>query len=208
LTFTDFKIFILNLTNLRKKIKPLIKKSTFMQTKRLFLAIPLAKEHLHDLQKICLAQPKLPNVRWVPEANLHITVYFFGNVANSQIPNLINQISQSCEQIQVFNIEFSHVQTSPKRNPYMLWSVYKPNNQFNEAYFSICQNTHSRAQVPPTIHVTLARFKAGDQQVSFQLSVPIATTKIHVERMILFESELHPNGSKYSKIQSFILKQN
>ena len=57
--------------------------------RRLFFAIPLNEKYTHLTRKYIQNYPRLNELRWIKEENLHITMLFMGNVNAEYIPALI-----------------------------------------------------------------------------------------------------------------------
>ena len=67
----------------------------------MFLGIPLEEDTLNHIAQFRSQWEDMPGIRWIPDKQLHITVYFLGNVPAERLPNLIEFLPRSIEQVRV-----------------------------------------------------------------------------------------------------------
>ena len=153
----------------------------------------------------------LNGVRWIPEKNLHITIFFFGNVAEEMVDNLISLIQIGLKNRNPFELEFDRYTLAPRPdNPRMIWARYKKEPAFKQLvesmqrlYEQISPKQQNRKS--PIPHVTLARMRdfAPGKKLDFKRHLP--PKYIKVEEIILWESELTPQGAVYKVVERFSL---
>ncbi|MEK7067994.1 MAG: RNA 2',3'-cyclic phosphodiesterase, partial [Patescibacteria group bacterium] len=182
-------------------------------------AIPLP-----DNIKIELANYKryftLPNLRWVPEENWHITVLFLGDVGEEKILEINKRLENVSKNFQLFNLSLTDVCLGPPgKNPQMVWAVFKRQWEFEqlakkirEALADLLKVVYSHQE--QIIHVTLARFpfwRGGRRQAPEVKEIHpvrcLSSNRVNfeVKDIWLMESELKPAGAKYTKLQDFKL---
>jgi 2'-5' RNA ligase len=179
---------------------------------RLFLGIPIPADHLGAFADLRQSQPALPGLRWVREGNLHITVYFFGKVQTEQMDNLFSLLQLSLQEQAPFSLHFRNYQFAPRpKSPRMIWARYEK----SEAFQKLGQSVHRlyqqiepelQVRLKPKPHVTLARLKKPDLGQIDLKSVPTPSSLIEVERLVLWESVLRPEGAVYSVRKTFPLE--
>ena len=181
--------------------------------KRLFVAIPLSKS-TKDTFAAYKKNFKLNNVRWTEKENLHITIFFLGNIQQDIIPKIINLLQKTTGNIKPFTLKFEKIKfASPNKPPRMIWGQFYKNNEYsyltkkiskvlNQFLQISIEKNATRENIP---HVTLARIKNPNSVRDVQLK-PIKIENLIVVSYQLIESNLSPDGSIYSVIKEFILE--
>ena len=177
--------------------------------KRLFLGIPLPQKEILAIQTFRAPYQDLAGMRWVALQNLHITAYFFGNVAHEQIDNLISLIHLSLQHFPSFELLFSSYCFAPRpSNPRMIWAQYHKHEQFkklvgniNQLYQQIQANQNNRKN--PSPHITLARLKNFQQHEAIDFEQNPLPQSLRVKELRLWQSRLSPSGAVYEVIKTF-----
>ncbi|MDX2247873.1 MAG: RNA 2',3'-cyclic phosphodiesterase [Bacteroidia bacterium] len=178
--------------------------------RRLFLGIALSGEVLSNLVKWRNTNPILSGIRWIPPQNLHITVYFFGNVPEERMENLISLIAIGLKNIPCFDLEFDRYVYAPHpREARMIWARYKKMQVFrdlatriHELYLQISPQQQRKSPIP---HITLARLQDFSDPAKIDLKSSLSPRILSVKELILWESSLRPEGSVYEVISRFPL---
>src|SRR3989338_5012993 len=103
-----------------------------MHTKRLFLAIPLSQYFLELFERYQKSS-SLKNIRWIPAQNLHITVYFLGDVEEQKIKSLSDQLRTHLSTLSPFVLEFEKILFAPPhRPPRMVWATFAPHPEYQK----------------------------------------------------------------------------
>ncbi|MGM0626256.1 MAG: RNA 2',3'-cyclic phosphodiesterase [Bacteroidota bacterium] len=175
------------------------------KVKRLFLGIPLDENHRSHCQEVSEKNSHVKNIRWTPENNLHITSLFIGDTPESHIPELIRKISLILEGFEPFSLTAERFVFMPPRKPKMIWLRYQKHPEFSRLSLLLAQEILGKdPDHPPKPHVTLARFKrAPAQKISFP---EVEAGSMAVSGISLYQSELKPDGARYKRIESFLLK--
>ncbi|MEZ4775850.1 MAG: RNA 2',3'-cyclic phosphodiesterase [Bacteroidia bacterium] len=178
--------------------------------RRLFLGIPLPEKVLFPLNDFVRPHQNLKNIRWVPADNLHITVYFFDNVPEERVENLISLISVGLRQTRSFGLDFDRYCFAPQaKDARMIWARYRKSDAFRDLV--TCIHTLYRQIAPqqirksPVPHITLARLRdfSDHRLLNLRFNQP---PQLPVNELILWESHLRPEGAWYEVVRRFGLK--
>lgn len=177
-------------------------------SKRLFLAIELPKEWRQAIHKY-KNRKVFTNLRWLKVDNLHVTVYFLGNVEEKKLKKIVKKLEYVCLKLKPFKLEFSKLVFAPSKNPYMLWAVFK--NTYHD--FSSLVNTVSHALAEFNLpvkkrkkavpHITLARFIDKNTSIPKLNQKLTISTSLLVDKMVLFESKQLKDEVQYSSLMEF-----
>ena len=184
---------------------------------RSFLAFELPEEFKRIVSRASGEMKKsLPNVRWVKPGNIHLTVVFIGDMDTEQIDPLEKRIAGVCGEHGPFNMALKGVGVfSNRRNPRVLWvgldgeidrmSVFRNSLQKVLKPFGIKQERR-----PFNPHLTLGRFrkneKAGVHLEELLLKYKDLTSPVCALReLLLFKSDLKPNGAVYTRMNAWPL---
>ncbi len=184
---------------------------------RSFLAFELPSD---IKQKVALVSDELRrsrlNVRWVKPANIHLTIVFMGNINPDLLPVMAEEIGKDCLAYKPFDISLRGLGIFPgTRRPRVLWLGLETDREILSSFrkglqerlepFGIKQE--KRGFSP---HLTLGRFREPQRQGTL-LDDLIAQYKDlegpsgKMEELVMFKSELHPQGAEYTRLRSWPL---
>lgn len=176
--------------------------------KRLFIAAPLTTETISRFAEWKKQAGYHPLLRYLPDINLHITLCFMGDTPADLLPQITGRLRKLASETSSVKVNFDRYCLAPARNPYMIWAKFESNPDFTALFFRVHEAMEMNiAKIKPVPHVTLARYKgvlAIDPEL---LSVSSGIGAITLDRLILFESVLLPDGAKYIESGIFMLKQ-
>jgi len=188
---------------------------------RSFLAFELpefVKEELSGL--IRSFNRGVSKVRWVKRENMHLTVLFLGNINEETIPAMAEDISDICERFSPFIVRMKGVGCFPNiRNPKVIWvGIDGEIERMARFYESLVMNLskygikqENRTYRP---HLTLGRIKGNsnirDRMVGMiSKGREITDKEFILQELVLFKSDLRPQGPIYTKLNSWsLLKDN
>lgn len=182
-----------------------------MAHKRLFIGIPLPE----NIRKAAIAVRRSfsgqAGIRWTNEENLHVTLFFIGQTDDQLIPKLSADLSQIAGSTPPFRLTLHRFSYMPPKRPRMIWSEFASSDAFSGLALELRQRFgHLRKdehedEREPRPHATMARFKflPPKERAELPASPPL---QMHVDTVILYESHLSSEGSKYEVLESFRLK--
>ena len=196
---------------------------------RLFFAIMLSedvREVLRGVQATLQDAIGSEGVRWEKPEKFHITVRFLGDVALEKLEDVKQAGREAAGGCAPFTLGVGDIGTFPERRPArVLWigmesllPEYVPLAEYLERELSARGFEHDRDRPFRSIrrqtiqHVTLARVKTpfGSQSIARALAAKVANkvdkeAVLSVCSMVLCDSELRPEGSVYTVLETFPL---
>lgn len=169
------------------------------------------------LQTFDYVRSSLKNERitWTNPCQMHITLQFLGDTEEEMISLLAERLTPAILQINpfIFQIRNLGVFNNPD-NPRVLWLGCIIPEQMKELHKNVTKIvSDSGHQVDPRPfkpHLTLGRIKGiSDKTVLVRLLNELGNRSIQsqrVEKIILYESRLTPQGAVYKPIQFFSLE--
>ncbi|WP_205500840.1 RNA 2',3'-cyclic phosphodiesterase [Rufibacter psychrotolerans] len=150
-----------------------------------------------------------PQIRPVPGQNLHLTLFFLGNVPAAEVPSIRQTLAQVAPRHQPFTLTLEQLEPGPKpRAPRLIWARFSQ----NEAFSRLSQElTQALSEAPPKQekfipHVTLCRFqKAGRPPQHLPQIAPTETILYPVHSFALWQSELASPHPRYTVMEEFSL---
>lgn len=180
------------------------------ETIRLFVAATLPselKEYLWNQLHLFDA----PAVRPVPLQNLHLTLFFIGNVSADQPEEIKQKIRQVAQQHQPFPLELETLEPGPKpSSPRLVWARFRQSDAFEELSRQLTQELAqqpvSKQKAIP--HVTLARFRKDKPAPKhLPVVVPEETVQLTVTTISLWKSDLSAPHPVYTVLDTFPLSE-
>ena len=175
---------------------------------RLFVAIR-PPEDIRDL--LIDAMDDSPDLRWVGDEQLHLTLRFIGEVERP----LANDIADALSTIRfpAFELRIAGVGRFDRRSGGALWAAVEPRKAVTELAAKVdraCVSTglepDRRAFHP---HITLARYgrqSAAAARDFDQNHAGLSSDSFAVERFILYESHLSRHGAHYEEVAEYALR--
>jgi 2'-5' RNA ligase len=174
---------------------------------RLFVAIR-PPEHIRDL--LIDAMDDSPELRWVSDDNLHLTLRFIGEVERP----LANDIAAALERVRSpsFELRVDGAGMFDRRSGGALWAGVQPKDPVTGLAAKVeraCQSAglepERRAFHP---HITLARYGRSEKLLADSWSErnrALASHSFPVDHFTLFESRLSRHGAHYQEVASYRL---
>ena len=170
---------------------------------RLFIAINLPDSEKTRLsaQLEKLARLDLP-VRWVDADSLHITLKFFGEVTEDQLPALRGALAAGVDGVAPFDISVGGFGAFPSPARPRIFKVdveRKPelmqlHKQLEETTAALGFESEQRAYAP---HITVGRARRQMDRITADIDYK---TVLRVESADLMRSHLSPRGARYDVI--------
>lgn len=188
---------------------------------RAFIAIDLPQSIQDSIEKqTARLHQTLGNeiIRWTPIQNMHLTLKFLGNIPNNHVDFLKQMLTQTADSHSAFDLQIGGIGSFPNaKSPRVLWLGIHPAAELMSLQKNVDAGAsrlgyekEARAFSP---HLTLGRVRQNIQPSdlqkirstfdTFQLGkIPSA----RVDSVHLYQSELHSEGSIYTKLFSALLK--
>jgi 2'-5' RNA ligase len=156
-----------------------------------------------------------PPARWVPAANLHVTVKFLDEISDDQVKPLIGAITAASNQTHPFELRLGGFGFFPnERKSRVFWiGIESGFETLRELARSVDHETaplgFEPEKRPFSAHITLARFRepvpAGQLAVAAS-HLDYHSEPINVNGIDLMRSILSPKGAAYSVLGSVPLR--
>jgi len=171
---------------------------------RLFFAIPVPIKVRKQLLS-CFPKKNFPGIRFTPEENIHITAHFLGATPDEKIPEIIQSGKEISSSASSFEFNFDSVKAVFKdKKPVMIWVQFKENIAFESLCLKYREVFPTDEKRKPLPHLTLARIK---QLKKLPFDLPdVNPFSFIADRVELWKSHLHSDGSTYEQIASWMFK--
>lgn len=181
-------------------------------TIRSFIGLPMPQETINQLGDVAAKmsyQDKSGAVRWVDQANYHITLAFLGEQYEEDLETLAEQLDYHLRQTE-FQIALSHLSPFPETRPKLIAAMATKTSeldnlhrQVSSAIKSCDMRIEKRKFIP---HVTLGRYRHSRN--AFAGNIPMNVSfDVDISELILYQSILTTNGAEYEPIYRFPLDQ-
>lgn len=174
---------------------------------RLFAAIPIPAAIKKQISGACAAYSA---EKWTPEANMHLTVHFFGNTLADDLPLVAAKLKAITLSLDPFALHFKEVAaiTENRQRP-MVWIRFLPQETLSLMASLIAEVSGRDSDFDFNPHLTLLRLPDGKDEAdkARQLAkIRIAPFGFTVKYIELWDS-VHDGrqGRKYSCLQRFYL---
>ncbi len=179
---------------------------------RAFLAIELPDALRSGLAQVQEELKKSrADVRWVAPGNIHLTLKFFGNVPEDEIGPLAQAAREAAAETVPLQLQATIAGAFPSSNaPRVIWlglgGEVLPLTQLfyrlEKAFATLGYPPEGRAFNP---HLTLGRVKSSANRDKLARMLeklpPVDWPPFTVKELILFQSVLSPQGSKYTPLK-------
>ncbi|MCI4669012.1 MAG: RNA 2',3'-cyclic phosphodiesterase [Bacteroidia bacterium] len=178
----------------------------------MFLGTSLPAELHNEFNEFIRANGDLQAVKWIPEVNWHITVYFFGGITMEMLENLQSLLELGLKDVKGFELELEKIAFGPStKSPRMLWARFRKTDEFrmlvnkiHELFLQI--NPEQQMRKSPLPHVTLARIKNPSNPGKINWPSNNDPKKISITELSLWRSILNSETPEYKLIRQFQLQ--
>jgi 2'-5' RNA ligase len=158
-------------------------------------------------------------VRWVPAHNVHLTLKFLGDVSPSSVELIEQMLLSEATQFPAFDLQVEGLGCYPNpRRPRVLWVGLKAPAELVSMQRAIEAATsrlgYESEERDFSPHLTIGRVRQNASTADLhRIRTAIEETRIgtlgstRVEAIHLFKSELHPEGSIYTRMFSAPLRE-
>jgi 2'-5' RNA ligase len=188
---------------------------------RTFIAIDLPKSIQDSIEKEVARLQKLLSseiIRWTPLQNIHITLKFLGDTPTMHIDFLKQMLTRLCDSHSAFDLQLSTLGSFPNAKlPRILWlGLHAPTGlaslqrDIENESARLGYEKEARAFSP---HLTIGRVHQNIHPNDLQKIASILSTfqlgkigSARVDSVHHYQSDLHTDGSVYTKLFSAKLK--
>lgn len=172
---------------------------------RAFIAIDLSDEAravLADVVKMLTARTPR-GVKWVGPDRMHLTLRFLGATPTEQLQALRHTLDDVARQQRPFTLSLDALGCFPnERKPRIIWiglrDGLRPLQTLREGLDESLQPLGWTADDRPFHpHLTLGRVKDHRARVDLPWGQGVAPAEIPVSEIVLYESQLRPDGPRY-----------
>jgi RNA 2',3'-cyclic 3'-phosphodiesterase len=189
---------------------------------RTFIALEMNEAQQHHLAEVIRRMAKkLPGVRWVNPAGIHLTLAFLGELTDEQLGGVKHAVESAARQSKPLSYRLSRLGSfgSP-RQPRVIWmGIDEPTGALSHLHRVLNRELDRRGfevdKRPFSPHLTLARVRdplSADELQQLQTILAgrqedlVATDSYVVEHLYVMKSELSRDGAQYTCMQSYALQ--
>lgn len=173
---------------------------------RIFLAIDLAPKVKDVLyQGLSDMRKEYPSWNWIDKENYHITLYFFGEVDEQNLPKLKSRIQDALYDQEHFYL-YSQSADLFMKQKLTLFLTFRREKKIEELVGKLNTAFYTKNGQRFIPHLTFARCKIPSKQQYFLLQKKISRISIDLEfvvdKIILFQSVLEGKKPIYKKLEA------
>ena len=178
---------------------------------RAFIAIELPEKIQGDIRNLqrAFASHGL-KIRWVTPVNLHLTIKFLGDIAPSEMESLGRILSDTAAIHPMFDLLPQGIGVFPNiRRPRIIWAGIAGQTHILRFIWKSVENAlvplgFAAEKRPYRGHLTIGRVKTHMDQgrlvTALRTHQDFVSESFIVRRLVMFKSELCPNGPVYTKL--------
>lgn len=186
---------------------------------RTFIAIPLAAE---VQERILALQNEVKKeisqgVKWVEKQSLHVTLKFLGDVEESAVSAISSCLAKMTEKLAPFSFRVQGVGVFPnKEKPHILWTGIEGAREILPSLARNLDTEMKRFGIASeekefSPHITIGRVKRFAEIPlasihTFLQHKDLGLGEVQVKSILLFKSELFPEGPIYTSLSEALLK--
>lgn len=183
--------------------------------KRLFAAVKVhPDENLLQIYQEIRKMLRNDTINWVDERNIHITLKFFGDTHEDDIPTISDVLRRTAGRHQPFEMSLESVGIfGSSYNPRVIWFGLRRSQPVEklaeDVLDSLAKSGFPRDEQHFRPHLTIGRVKSVDNKKYFQQIIDrykqTYLQEVPVRNFELIESKLTPRGPIYTSLETFPL---
>jgi 2'-5' RNA ligase len=183
-----------------------------VESLRSFVALEVpapAIEAIARVRRTLQAEPWCDDVRWVPDENLHVTLHFLGELPVERAPAIVDALHAAAASHSPFACSLSRVEAFPSARRARVIVVELSAADALAALARDIGEALTPLGFPPERrrfrpHVTLGRVRRPPLR-DVVLEASVEGSPFEAQEMVLFRSELRPEGAHYAPIATIAL---
>lgn len=180
-------------------------------TLRLFVAAALTDE-LGPFLKEQLRPFMDDTLRAVPLQNMHLTLFFIGNVPASNLDMIRKMVKEAAQSVNPFVLQLQTVEQGPKpTSPRLIWAKFNEHPEFANLSKQLASvlAPEEPNKLKPIPHITLGRYRKNiGRPVHKPALIPEQPVTLRVNSIGIWKSDLTSPHPVYSILESYLLGQN
>lgn len=146
---------------------------------------------------------KVPRVKWVSEKALHLTLHFFGEVADGQLSEIFRVFDQPGLARARIPARLGNLgQFPPRGNPRVLWMGLVEDGGHLNSYWETFEKAIAPLGWQPdkrgfAPHVTIARAGSTPVDETWKTGIQVPSLDFFFQECVLFQSILSREGAEY-----------
>jgi 2'-5' RNA ligase len=182
---------------------------------RVFAALPLPPP-LCDIVRESgeLIRQRYSGIRLVGRTAMHITLYFFGEIAQEQVDVLLELMENPLLQRSQFTISLGVFnQFPPRGRPRVLFYDITEGKEEICSVYSLFRGLIAENgwpvmpdERPFKPHITIARNKYEHIDITSLKSLPPAENSFRIDRLVLFQSILKQSGAEHIPLKTVVFE--
>lgn len=178
---------------------------------RAFIAVEMPRQIKMELDRLIAGlRPFGPDIRWVRAANLHLTLRFLGDIPESSVGGLANDMTDKLATLRPFAVTLHGLGGFPNlHKPRVIWVGTNQGTdqlvQLATAVEKSCRDCgFGGADKPFSSHLTIGRVKfpkGMEKLVSHIQTLDYHLPEFQVDEAAIFKSDLLPSGPRYSRLE-------
>lgn len=175
---------------------------------RAFFAVDLDARTRGVVARLAAAlrdSPEGQGARWVRAETLHVTLRFLGEVEPGRVAPLVANVRAQTAGLAPFRLELGGVRAFPsKRRPIAIVMDVGPAEPLAQLAEAVEQGVIASGFAPESrpfrAHLTLARVRDRRRLPTVTGTVTAVGEGCHVTEVVLFRSDFHRSGARYSPV--------
>jgi len=182
---------------------------------RCFIAINLDDVVKKEIDaSVALLKKEKADVKWVPAANLHVTLKFFGEIDERTVEKIEENLSEISRKFSPFEVKLHGLGVFPdERRPRVIWIDFLDSRRLiklqEEVEYSIVSIGFEKEDRPFSPHLTIGRVRSPkNKDLLLRAMGPLRSKdfgNIGVDKIFLMKSDLKPTGAQYTAVAEFPL---
>ena len=180
---------------------------------RLFLAVPFHEVFRQEIGTMLeRLSHRMPEVKWVPPAQTHLTLHFFGATPASDLEKIDRSMRQVAANSGLLTVRLEQIGGFPDlKRPNVIWlGVQEPSGKLLSLHRAVREEV-SRLGYPVEsrpfhAHVTLGRVKkriSDPETVIEKLGFKLPTATKTLDHFNLYQSHCRPEGARYEILKTY-----
>jgi RNA 2',3'-cyclic 3'-phosphodiesterase len=178
---------------------------------RLFVAHPFPKELWKDAETVQAANSGFTKIRWTRLQNLHVTIFFLGEVQDADLDKIKYKIRNEVLSAPSFTLSFEKICSEQRRKSGMIWVKFLKDEKFSALSAALKKSLeefllHPSVIHDPVPHVTVARWNGHMEIEKINTAFDSVFQLPEIDYCELWQTVSTPDGVRYKSLERFEMK--